>query len=67
MIEIPTLKCLVCGAGWQKRTARPLKCPRCGSLYWEDPSKMKQPRRSKKLKSGIQSEFRDLKKKLGKR
>lgn len=30
-------RCLRCGLGWTPRTARPLRCPNCKSIRWDEP------------------------------
>ena len=49
-----TLKCVVCGWKWQKRTPYPLQCPNpdCESRDWDGPETKQRARDARNLKLG---------------
>ena len=41
-IILPTLGCLRCGHKWYPKLERiPVRCPKCGSPYWNKPREVK--------------------------
>lgn len=41
-LNLPNCRCTRCGHNWIPRKNRPIMCPNCKSLYWNDPYKHKE-------------------------
>jgi len=49
-IKLPLLKCKRCGKEWHPRRERmPVRCPRCGSPYWNRDYERKTKKKVKKV------------------